>query len=162
MSIFEFAMQMEQDGEKYYRELANKTNSAGLKRIFNQLADDEVEHYKVFKNIKDHGSFDFPESTVLKDSKNIFENMKTSGGPDTTTEPEQKDAYGVALEMEKKSYTFYEEKAESCDNPEEKKLLQAIAREEHRHYRLIEGIIDFICQPETWLENAEFVHLTDY
>jgi hypothetical protein len=37
MSIFEFAMQMELDGEKFYRELAEKSSNAGLKKIFSRL-----------------------------------------------------------------------------------------------------------------------------
>lgn len=161
MSIFEFAMQMELDGEKHYRELAEKAGNPGLKKIFTSLAEDEVEHYNVFKNIKEHSSFDIHESTVLTESKNIFAQMKESGDIDTTINQEQKEAYQLAIDLEKKAFEFYEKKAEETDNPAEKKLLQAIAREERRHFSLLEAILDFISQPDSWLENAEFVHLTE-
>ncbi len=162
MSIFDFAMQMELDGEKLYRELAEQTDNTGLKKIFTCLADDEVGHYNVFKNIKEHSSFDIEKTTILVDSKNVFSQMKTSGDSYLTGEIDQKEAYQLALDMEKKAYIFFEEKALETNDPAEKKLLLAIAKEERHHFRLIEGMIDFISQPETWLENAEFTHLTDY
>lgn len=162
MSIFEFAMQMELDGEKFYRELAGKSSNKGLKKIFTALADEEVGHYNVFKNIKEHSDLDIKETTILEDSKNIFIEMKNTGNIDVQADVEQKEAYQIALDMEKKAYTFFEDKSKEAENPGEKKLLEAIAREERRHYRLIEGIIDFISRPETWIENAEFNHLSKY
>jgi len=162
MSIFEFAMQMEVDGEKFYRELADKSSNSGLKKIFSNLADEEVNHYNVFKNIKEHSSLDIEGTTILEDSKNIFAQMKAQNNTDVSADVDQKEAYKVALDMETNAYNYFEEKAEESSEPAEKKLLLAIAREERRHHRLIQGLIDFISQPETWLENAEFVHLTEY
>jgi hypothetical protein len=37
-----------------------------------------------------------------------------------------------------------------------------VAGEEHKHYLLLERIIDFVSRPEQWLEDAEFYHLEDY
>lgn len=162
MSILDFAMQMEQDGEKLYRGLADTIENTGLKKIFTMLADEEAEHFKVFKHLKENTPLGLPENKILEQSKNIFSAMK-EGAPFTiNATTEQKEAYSLALEMEKKSIDFYEEKAAVSQNKEEKKLLRAIAREERRHYRLIEGVIDFISRPEQWLEDAEYVQLTEY
>jgi len=162
MSILEFAMQMEQDGEKLYRGLADTLEDTGLKKIFTMLADEEAEHFKVFKHLKENTPLGLPENTILEQSKNIFAAMKESSSFAIDTTTEQKAAYSLALEMEKKSIDFYEEKAKDSQNVEEEKLLKAIAREERRHYRLIEGIIDFISRPEQWLEDAEYIQLTEY
>ena len=51
MDIYEYAMQMEKDGEAYYRDLAGKTSHQGLKSILGMLADAEVKHYKLFEDI---------------------------------------------------------------------------------------------------------------
>lgn len=162
MSIFDFAIQMEEDGEKFYRELAEKSKNEGLKTIFNKLADDELEHYQVFQNIKDHTPLDVKNTTVLEDSKNIFAGMKPEESFDFGDVDEQKKAYHTALEMEMKSFLFYEEKAEEADTPEAIKLLRAIAKEERRHYRLVEGLLEFISRPDQWIEDAEYVNLTEY
>ena len=162
MSIFDFAMQMEHDGEKFYRTLADNAKNQGLKGILNKLADDEVEHYRVFEKLKNNTTLDIASSSILEDSKTIFSEMKIESLQNIGDVEEQKRAYTTALEMEEKSYTFYEDKASHTDNPDEIKLLKAIAIEERRHYRLLEGLIDFISRPEQWIEDAEFVHLTEY
>lgn len=46
MDIYAFAMQMEKDGEKYYRQLMAAAKTAGLQQIFAMLADEEVNHYR--------------------------------------------------------------------------------------------------------------------
>ncbi|MEE4242292.1 MAG: ferritin family protein [Desulfopila sp.] len=162
MSIFDFAIEMEKDGEKFYRELALKCSNPGLQAIFTNLADEELDHIRLFSNLQKETSLDIKDSSILEDSKNIFAAMKEKNQIDIAADADQTDAYTVALQMEEKAFRFYEEKAQETDNTSEKHLLQAIAREERRHYRILENIIDFVSRPEQWLENAEFVHLTDY
>lgn len=49
MDVYDYAMQLEQDGESYYREGAKLSANKGLSRILTMLADAEVRHYNVFK-----------------------------------------------------------------------------------------------------------------
>lgn len=51
MNVYEYAMKVEKEGEAYYREMAEISPNAGLKRIFTMLADEEVKHYNVFKSM---------------------------------------------------------------------------------------------------------------
>ncbi|MBD3413804.1 MAG: rubrerythrin [Candidatus Aminicenantes bacterium] len=159
MNIFEYAMKLEKDGEKYYRELSEKVNSPGIKNILNMLADDEVKHYKTFKSMAKKTNPSMKETDVLKQSKNIFTKMKgTKVDPDIG----QKDLYKKAQEIEEKSKEFYEQKASEVHDPVQKEMLLKIAEEEKRHYFLLENIINFVSRPETWLEDAEFNHLEEY
>ena len=162
MNIFEFAMQMEKDGEAFYRDIAQKTKNAGLQKIFNTLADEEVVHYNTFKKLYDKTPAQVVESNILDKAKNIFIELKDSGGLDMSAEPPQTEAYKKALETEKESYTFYEQKAKESDNPEEKDILLTLAREERHHYRLLENIIEFVSRPQQWLEDAEYAHMAEY
>ena len=162
MSVFEFAMKMEQDGEKFYRDLAGKTTNAGLKQIFTYLADEEVKHYNLFKGLLQRQPTDYESTDILADSVNVFAQMKQRGDIDVSDDVSQLDVYKQALEWEKKAYEFFEEKCSEATDPSEKKFLETIAKEERRHYRLIDGIIEFIGQPVTWVEDAEFNHLTNY
>ena len=162
MSVFEFAMKMEQDGEKFYRDLAQKTQNEGLKQIFTNLADEEVKHYNLFKSMAERNAGDYESGDVLSSSKNIFEGMKDTGSIDISGDAGQVEAYRQALEWEEKAYAFFTEKAKEATDPKEKKFLEMVADEEKRHCRLIDGIIQFVSQPETWVENAEFNHLTEY
>lgn len=162
MNVFEFAMQMEKDGEKYYRELAAKAEDPGLKKIFTSLADDEVQHYEILKEMNEKSVVSKTESNILESARNIFQEMKERGATTIAKELSHSDAYRKALKGEEESFTFYERKAEESTDPVEKKTLLIFAREERRHYRLIENIVEFVSRPEEWLENAEFSRLDEY
>ena len=73
-------------------------------------------------------------------------------------------AYRRALDIEDKSIHFYQQKAEEADDPITKNLLQRLAREEQKHLRIMQTLVDFISKPEpgNWLENAEWHHLEEY
>jgi len=159
MNIFKYAMKLEKDGEKYYRKLSKKVNDPGLKSIMTLLADDEVKHFSTFKEMAEKTEASMQQSDVLKESKNIFTEMK---GKKIDLEIGQKEMYKKAQELEKKTQEFYEKKASEVQDPAQKELFLKIADEEKRHYFLLENIIQFVSRPETWLEDAEFNHLEEY
>lgn len=160
MDIFEYAMQMEKDGEDYYRQLAQQTENKGLKTILTILADEEVKHFNTVKKMKTEKP-QMVETTILSSAKNIFVQLKESDekfGSDI----EQKELYVKAQDIEKKSQDFYLEKANEVKGEYQKDIFLKLAEEEKKHYFLLENIIEFISRPETWLENAEFNHLDEY
>lgn len=159
MDIFEFAMQMELDGAKLYRELAEKSQDAGIKRILGQLADDEHKHHAILKSMSESVSPDMSETSVLTDAINIFTSITKD---DLDLSGEQIDVYRRAAEIEAKSEAFYVEKAGEVDNEAQRELLLQIADEEKRHRHLLEGMVEFLQAPDTWLENGEFVNLGNY
>ena len=160
MDIFEFAMQMEKDGENYYRQLVQQTTNKGLKTILTMLADEEVKHYNAIDKIKTSDS-QMTETTILSDAKNIFVQLKDSGeGFDV--EINQVDLYKKAQDIEEKSRNFYLEKANEVRQDYQKELFLKLAEEEKKHYFLLDNIIEFVSRPEHWLENAEFCHLEEY
>ncbi|OQY97866.1 MAG: hypothetical protein B6D35_13350 [Candidatus Brocadia sp. UTAMX2] len=161
MNIYDFAMQMEKDGEQYYRNLIQKTRNAGLKKILDMLADAEVRHYDTLQKMKKNEKTQLPDSEILSKVKNIFVEMKA--GKDTLdVNVSQKEFYKKAQEIERKSRQFYTEKAAEVDNQSQRETFLTIADEEERHYVILENIINFISQPSTWLENAEWYHLDEY
>lgn len=160
MDIFEFAMKMEKDGENYYRELATKTVNRGLGNIFTMLANAEVIHYNVFKNMKEHEKIEAAPAAILSGVKNVFEKMKEEN--DTNVNMAETEWYKKAQEIEKASRDFYLKEAGEVERADQKETFLRIAEEEKRHYLILEKIIDFVSRPQTWLENAEWYHLEEY
>jgi len=159
-NIFEYAMQMEKDGEDYYRQLAQKTGNNGLRTILTMLADEEVKHYNTIEKIKTQDT-QIPESGILTDAKNVFVQIKESG-ESFDFDINEAELYKKARDIEKKSQDFYKEKANEVTEEYQKELFLKLAVEEKKHYVLLDNIIDFVSRPEQWLENAEFFHLEDY
>ena len=161
MNIYDYAMQLEKDGENYYREAASRSTHRGLTGILTMLADAEVIHYDVFSKMKEHKSWQMPTTTILKDVKNIFVRMREEGKLEGIS-VSQIDLYAKAQDIEKATEDFYREKGALVEDRTEREAFLEIAGEERKHYLILQEIIDFISRPEQWLENAEWYHLEDY
>ena len=160
MNIYDFAMQMEQDGETFYRDMAAKSADAGVQSILNALADDEVKHYNIVKQMKDEAAAPLMDDTaVLSTAQNVFAQMK---GRALDTAGPQAGVYRQAQELERQSRAFYQEKADEVSQETHKALLLRIAEEENKHYFLLDHMIEFVNRPQTWIEDAEFNHLEEY
>jgi rubrerythrin len=160
MNIFEYAMQMEKDGEEYYRQLARQTTNKGLQTILTMLADEEVKHYNVIERMQAAQSH-MAETTILTDAKNIFVQIKEAD-ESFDFDIKKTELYRKARDIEKDSRDFYTEKANEVTEEYLKKLFLKLAEEERKHYFLLDNIIEFLSKPEYWLENAEFYHLEEY
>jgi len=161
MNIFDYAMQLEKEGENFYRDIVKATPNRGLKTIFSWLAEEEVKHYRIFESMKAEGKPTLVETAILQDAKTIFEEMRNKHEP-FHFENIQTEAYRKAQAIEKKSQDFYEEKAKIVKDRYQQKLFLQIAEEEKKHYFLLENIIQFVSRPGLWLENAEFYQLEEY
>ena len=160
MDIYDYAMQMEKDGEDLYRDLASKTVNPGLKTILIMLADAEVRHFKLFQNMKNNNKVVTADISILNDVKNVFVKMKEkkSSGVDVS----QIELYRKAQGIEKMTQDFYEEKAGEVKDESQARIFLKIANEEKRHYLILESIIDFVNRPASWLENPEWYHMEEY
>jgi rubrerythrin len=160
-AVLEFAKQMENDGEQYYRDLGARCEDKGLATILNLLADAEVSHYNVLKDMADGLRPTLPETSLVSDIKNVFVQMKEEGKP-FNFDISHVDMYKKAQDHEKKSEEFYRQKADAAEDAAEKEILMRLAAEERQHYLILGNMVDFLSRPTTWLENAEWHHLDEY
>ena len=161
MNIFEFGMQMEKDGEQFYRELAARAGSKGLSHILEKLADSEVDHFNTLKRLSEKSDPAFAETHLLTDVKNVFARMKEEEKA-FDFNVSQADLYRKAQDLEKKSEAFYLEQSAAAESSDHKAIFNRFAAEEKQHVVILENIIEFISRPETWLENAEWHHMEEY
>ncbi|MEN8257585.1 MAG: ferritin family protein [Thermodesulfobacteriota bacterium] len=165
MNIFGYAMQMEKDGENYYRKLAKECNNVGLRGIFTMLADEEVKHYKVVEKLtKKDKTPQLAETNILENVKNIFIEMKDVKQDLHIDTSEEADNYRKARDIEDMSQKFYLEKADQVEGEQARQIFLQLAHEEERHLRIMENIVEFVSrtEPGHWLENAEWTHLDEY
>ncbi len=159
MDHYQFALQMEKDGEQFYRDLANNAVYDGFKTIFTQLADDEVEHQKIFTRLQ--ANLPVAKAASHLAGPNVFAQLKKddfAAGVDDS----QLNLYQKALEMEKQSQDLYAKEAAATTEPELATIFKQLAAEEERHYFLIHNIVELMLHPQNWVENGEFYHLEEY
>lgn len=161
MDIFEFALKMEADGEKYYRELAEKTRYEDLKAVLNGLADDEQRHYKVILAVKNKTlQNDIAANPSLATTPHVFAGNKELLSKDRSVlaklKHEQIDVYRAALDREKESVKLYQKlKAGAASEPEQRICSQLI-KEEEKHAEVLDNIIELLNHANDWVESAEF------
>ena len=163
IEVFDFAMDMEKDGETFYRECAARTSDSGIADILRRLADAEVRHYQILNQMKEANTAPLPEGGVDAGIKNVFARM-LERGERFGGESSELDLYRKAFDIEMKSRDFYVEKAEELESPAAKELFLRIADEEKLHMDYIESIVEFVsrAEPGHWLEDAEWYHHDAY
>ncbi|MFP4021551.1 MAG: ferritin-like domain-containing protein [Halanaerobium sp.] len=164
MNIFDFAIDFEIENRKLYEEFAASTNNDDLKSVFLELAKEEKKHEDIVRQLKKNKTVDEVQTGILPKAKKAFEKISEDmpQGGEGVFQDEQVDVYKKAIDIESKSYEFYEEKAEESDSELVKKTFKRLAEEEKKHERIIENIIEMVDRPNTWLEDAEWYHLEDY
>ncbi len=156
MNAYEYAMEMEKEGEAFYRELAESADDAGLKNIFLTLADEEVKHYVMFQKLAKQGDNDaLPVMGSMTTMEEIFSELKASDLK-STLGTDQVAYYKKALAAEDKAYELYLQKAEEVENPKHRDIFLEIAKEELKHKEILENLIEFISCPNDGIANAEF------
>jgi rubrerythrin len=152
-------MDMEQDAERFYREMASQSRTPGIVRILTMLAEDEARHYQIVRRMAGNASSEMAQSTILADAKAVFSQLR---GTPFDLDVSQVDVYRQAQDKEQRAHEFYQAKADETDDPTSSALLLKLADEEKRHYFLLDHVVEFVNRPQTWLEDAEFNHLDEY
>lgn len=162
MDIFEFAMEKENYAEHFYRELADRTDSTGLRNVLNMLADEEVKHYRTVQAMQTQAvSKRMTATPILRNAEETFTRMK-DGAESFDFDNNEVNLYRKACEIEKQSRDFYIEKADEVKGDDQKAIFRQLAEEENKHLTLVQRLCDFVAKPETFLENAEMYHFDDY
>jgi rubrerythrin len=162
-NVFEFAMKMEKDGQDFYEDQASRADNPALKKIWEQLAQDEVKHYQIFRRlrdgeIKEAAAMANLGTTILSTSKTVFEQLPREDfkfGHDVFA------AWEKAKQLEIDTETFYREKSGESSDSDVKNSFGLLADEEHKHVTLIEHVLDFLHQPKSWLDDAEWSNLSN-
>lgn len=160
MNVFEYAMKMEKDGQEYYEKHAAKESNPALKKIWEQLAADEIKHYEIFRRMKEGqigeaAKMSSVGTKILENAKTVFKELAAKG-KDVKFSRDVFEAWEKAQDVEIETEEFYRQKQEEEKDPEVKKAFGLLADEEAKHVHLIEHILDFLHEPKSWLEDAEW------
>ncbi|MDD2558743.1 MAG: ferritin family protein [Desulfuromonadaceae bacterium] len=163
MDVFEFAKKMEMDGKNYYLQQAEKISIPGLQNLFRRLAEDEQKHYNVLVRLeKERGATSMDDSPALDEAKNVFEELIASAQKPTQIEGGDLEGYRRAMKLEADSYRFYEQAAAQEQDENVRELLLRIAKEEHKHFNILESVYEFVNAPNQYFVWGEFSNLREF
>ena len=127
--IFELAITREVEAHQFYLDLVRRTKNPMMKKIFRELAEEELEHKAKFElEIMKEGKVvataekaaDFNLSSYLENAEDV-------------REMDYKDMLIMAIAKEKRSVRFYIELAALVKDKESRDVLVSLAEEEAKH-----------------------------
>ncbi|HPC36341.1 MAG TPA: ferritin family protein [Candidatus Marinimicrobia bacterium] len=137
--VFDVAVKIEERGEKFYRETAKVIPKVEVKDLFEKLADEEVVHKKIFRQMGQKIGAVNLESAAREEFYDYLEaytqNLIFSDASDESKIPAIQDAKTAllyAIERELDSVLYYKEIKELIPVSEHQ-LIDGIINEERRH-----------------------------
>ncbi len=145
--IYHLAIQIEKNGEKFYREALEKISNPVLRELIVWIADQELEHQEWFSKrkvaLEDRAdNFDLEETgdavlqNILGDQSFSLKEADFSGMDNI------EDLLRVAIEFENDTILFYEMIGSLIDDKETSEKLQEIIKEEKHHIELLQDFED--------------------
>jgi rubrerythrin len=149
------AIQMEQDGKKFYEEAAQKAKSQGTAEIFQYLAKGEVYHILKIEEIYEALEKDpnwtesMCEFNPSAEDPKIFSAALAKGNMGAGDADDIK-ALEVGIQMETKSIEFYQRLAKQAHDDKERRFLMSLINEERGHYNNLIDYRNFLIDPADW------------
>lgn len=154
MDTLDYAIKMEYDGEKYYREQAKINKDNGLSVVCNLLAEEENKHARILENKQKNLDYNLHESDFLTNAKNVYTGSKGIEVEESNY-PSQLDFYRIVCKIEQESIDLYQ-KFLSDATEEDRKLYEYLINQEKQHLEAFEEMSRLLQNAEWWIESPEF------
>jgi len=143
--IFKMAIAREVESYKFYQTISDRVRDKNLKKLFGELAGDEVKHRE------------FLEGLLTKDVRDIHiegapdykvgDNLKT---PELSADLKPVDGLIIAIRKELEAMQMYTKLANSTSDFVQKSLFQNLASMERGHKARLEDLYVEMAFPEAW------------
>ncbi|MFO7460489.1 MAG: ferritin family protein [Desulfatiglandales bacterium] len=142
--ICDLGIQIEKNGEKFYRDALKQSWSAPLASMLQMLADEEVRHVDFFIKQKEKIGREDGNHELEAMGREMLREVLGSQTfslqeADLSKIESLEQLRSTAVEFEKDTIVFYEMIRSFIKDQETVEQLDAIIEEEHKHVRLFEG-----------------------
>lgn len=161
LNALEVALNNEMREREFYLKNADRTQNPLGKKMFQQIGDDELEHYERLKQLHQKWAKQekWPETVPLKVKDTVVKdilidfvkkvNEKTKGDSDDL------EAVRIALDFEAKGAKFYAEIRDASSDPKEKQFFDLLAMMENEHYLSLKDTEEYFIDPASWYRKME-------
>jgi rubrerythrin len=140
--IIEFAIRIEENGEKVYRDASEKVRDPSLVSLLQWLADEESEHFRWFSDLKSTVKEGNVNPQVREMGRSLLlgvvgDQSFSLKEKDLSTIGDLKEVLKIALGFEKDTVIFYEMMGSFLQEDAALSKLNQIIQEENRHVRVL-------------------------
>lgn len=165
LNALDVALNNELRERAFYLNHCQRTSNPVGRAMFQQIADEELEHYERLKQLHDlwRQQKKWPETVplevrhtsvkdVLRDQLKQAENLPQRDNDDLQ-------AIQTAIDFEARGAAFYAELRDSVTDPREKQFFGLLADIEREHYLSLKDTEEFLIDPASWYRIKERLHV---
>jgi rubrerythrin len=161
LNALKVALKNETNERAFYLQHAKRTKNPLGKAMFEQIADEELEHYERLKELHDRLDKDglWPETLPIrvKDTAvaNVLNKVIKSIPRVPAGDVDDLKAIKTAIDFEGKGADFYARLRDEVTNPQEKTFFDPLARMEHEHFNSLKDTEELLTNPAAWYLEKE-------
>jgi rubrerythrin len=160
LNALEVALNNEMREREFYLKNAKRTKNLLGKKMFQQIGDDELEHYERLKQLHQKWAKQekWPETVPLKVKDTVVKDILVEflkKADETKGDSDDLEAVRTALDFEAKGAKFYAEIRDSVTNPKEKEFFDLLSKMEKEHYLSLKDTEEYFIDPVSWYRKAE-------
>ena len=155
------AIQMEIDGKEYYLKASRESSNALGKKLMRSLAAEEDSHRLKFEEIyrsiqKKKG---WPATDFQPDGgrglRTVFASATEEMGSNAKPLATELEAVKTAMDMENKTYDFYQSQLINAAYDAEKDFYRALSSQEKEHHLVLLDYYEYLKDPAAWFVTKE-------
>lgn len=157
----QLAIRMEIDGKEYYLKASQASGNELGKKLLAALAGEEDFHQqkfvRIYDTIRDRQAW--PVIVLPPDRnkklKTLFAAASKTVGSKVKILSTELGAIDKAMDMENKTFDFYQSQSQKATHNAERELYQSVAAEEKEHHRLLLNYYEYLKDPAGWFVQKE-------
>ena len=161
LSALEVALNNETREREFYLKNAKRSKNPLGKAMFQQIGDDELEHYERLKQLHQKWTKQekWPGTVPLKVKDTIVKDVLLDflKKVDKTAKSDADDLQAVrtAIDFEAKGAKYYAQLRDDVSDPKEKQFFDLLSRIENEHYLSLKDTEEYLTDPTSWYRKME-------
>ena len=161
LSALEVALNNETREREFYLKNAKRSKNPLGKAMFQQIGDDELEHYERLKQLHQKWTKQekWPGTVPLKVKDPIVKDVLVDflKKVDKTAKSDADDLQAVrtAIDFEAKGAKYYAQLRDDVSDPKEKQFFDLLSRIENEHYLSLKDTEEYLTDPTSWYRKME-------
>lgn len=163
LSLIREAVDLELNGEKFYRRAAQITDNENGKAMFERLAKEEVGHLeevgRIFSAITGGDGW----KTIVEEEMAKGARSKLVDELDNAVRARKKgeladdaEALRIGMDMERRAMKFFEDLIARTEDPKVREFAEKLAEEEQFHYDMLQTQMDSVENMGVWVDMGDF------
>jgi len=159
LQVLLYAMHTERLGHRFYTRAAEMTDDERGRNMLYSIASDEEEHLSILQQ-----EFDALKATGYWVALEKAQGYKQPSSPPYLFPEEEArveemiskrtsdlDALDIAMDLERRGYELYQKEAEETSDLTAKSVYNYLAKEENKHFTLLQNTRNYLASSGTWL-----------